>query len=66
MKKKIRNAQLGKWNFILVVGAKEKENSSVNIRTRDNAVLGEYSLEKLIEKFNFLKENYVLKSEENF
>ncbi|KRY14977.1 Threonine--tRNA ligase, cytoplasmic, partial [Trichinella patagoniensis] len=61
MKKKIRNAQLGKWNFILVVGAKEKENSSVNIRTRDNAVLGEYSLEKLIEKFNFLKENYILK-----
>ncbi|KRX17141.1 Threonine--tRNA ligase, cytoplasmic, partial [Trichinella nelsoni] len=62
MKKKIRNAQLGKWNFILVVGAKEKENSSVNIRTRDNAVLGEYSLEKLIEKFNFLKENYILKT----
>ncbi|KRY84377.1 Threonine--tRNA ligase, cytoplasmic, partial [Trichinella pseudospiralis] len=61
MKKKIRNAQLGKWNFILVVGAKEKENGSVNIRTRDNAVLGEYSLEKLIEKFNFLKENCVLK-----
>ncbi|KRZ91209.1 Threonine--tRNA ligase, cytoplasmic, partial [Trichinella sp. T8] len=61
MKKKIRNAQLGKWNFILVVGAKEKENNSVNIRTRDNAVLGEYSLEKLIEKFNFLKENYILK-----
>lgn len=44
MKKKIREAQLAQYNFILVVGEKEVADSSVNIRTRDNEVLGARSL----------------------
>ncbi|KRZ03993.1 Threonine--tRNA ligase, cytoplasmic [Trichinella zimbabwensis] len=51
MKKKIRNAQLGKWNFILVVGAKEKENGSVNIRTRDNAILSQFGTSAFDKRF---------------
>jgi threonyl-tRNA synthetase len=36
--KKIRNAQLDQFNFILVVGEKEADNGTVNVRTRDNKV----------------------------
>lgn len=38
MNKQVRNAQLAQFNFILVVGQKEKDNGSVNVRTRDNQV----------------------------
>lgn len=38
LNKQIRNAQLAQFNFILVIGAREKENGTVNVRTRDNAV----------------------------
>ncbi|MFC1728084.1 threonine--tRNA ligase [Nanoarchaeota archaeon] len=39
--KKVRDAELQKFNYILVVGDKEGENKSVNVRTRDNQVHGE-------------------------
>ncbi|ODM98921.1 Threonine--tRNA ligase, cytoplasmic, partial [Orchesella cincta] len=39
MNKKIRNGQLAQFNFILVVGDKEKAAGTVNVRTRDNKVL---------------------------
>jgi len=64
--KKVRNAQLAQYNFILVVGDKEKENRTVNVRTRDNKVHGEISIEGLIEKFNTFKESRGLKVEEHF
>lgn len=35
--KKIRNAEIGQWNFTLVVGTSEKEGRSVNVRNRDDA-----------------------------
>ena len=38
LNKKIRNAQLEQYNFIMVVGEKEAANGTVNIRTRDNKV----------------------------
>ncbi|KAK6051387.1 threonine--tRNA ligase, partial [Cooperia oncophora] len=38
LNKQIRNAQLAQFNFILVVGQKEVEHGTVNVRTRDNAV----------------------------
>lgn len=38
LNRKIRNAQLAQFNFILVVGPKEAQNGTVNVRTRDNAV----------------------------
>jgi threonyl-tRNA synthetase len=46
--KKVRNAQLDKVNYILVVGDKEVENETVNIRTRDGKVLGEKKVDELI------------------
>ncbi|CAG9833707.1 unnamed protein product [Diabrotica balteata] len=65
MNKKIRNAQLAQFNFILVVGEKERSSNTVNVRTRDNVVHGEYSLDTLVEKFNKFKENFI-KTENEF
>ncbi|KAL4808437.1 hypothetical protein BDV18DRAFT_135003 [Aspergillus unguis] len=36
LQKKIRTGQLAQYNFILVVGAEEKESRSLNIRNRDD------------------------------
>jgi threonyl-tRNA synthetase len=64
--KKVRNAQLAQYNFILVVGDKEIANNSVNVRTRDNKIHGECSLDQLIEKFKKFKETKILNAEEVF
>jgi len=64
MNKKVRNAQLAQYNYILVVGEKEKENRTVNVRTRDNKVHGELSIDDLLEKFRKLAKERTLKSEE--
>ncbi len=42
--KKIRNAQLMQYNYMLTVGDKEMENRTINLRTRDNVVHGELVL----------------------
>lgn len=60
MNKKIRNAQLDQFNYILVVGDKELNNNTVNVRTRDNVVHGEISVEQLLVKFKELKNSKVL------
>jgi threonyl-tRNA synthetase len=65
MNKKIRNAQLAQFNFILVVGDKEKASGTVNVRTRDNKVHGEVSIEELIQKFDRLSRDFV-KDEDTF
>lgn len=49
MQKKVREAQLAQYNYILVVGAQEKEENTVNVRTRDNVVHGMYKLPELLE-----------------
>jgi len=64
MNKKVRNAQLAQFNFIFVVGEKESTNKTVNVRTRDNKVHGEFSLEAVLDKFQELAEQRILKSEE--
>jgi threonyl-tRNA synthetase len=48
MNKKIREAQLDQVNYILVVGDKEMDANSVNVRTRDNDVKGEVKIDDLI------------------
>ncbi|KAK5648503.1 hypothetical protein RI129_003395 [Pyrocoelia pectoralis] len=58
--KKIRNAQQAQFNYILVVGEKEQANNSVNVRTRNNEIYGEISIDKLIDKFRYLKEKRVI------
>jgi len=50
LNKKIRTAQLDQYNFILVVGEREASSNTVNIRTRDNKVHGELSVEEFIAK----------------
>ncbi|NXD83473.1 SYTC2 ligase, partial [Halcyon senegalensis] len=66
LNKKIRNAQLAQYNFILVVGEKEKANNAVNVRTRDNKVHGEISVSSAIEKLKKLKSSFILNAEEEF
>lgn len=66
MNKKIRNAQLDQYNFILVVGEREKTSGTVNVRTRDNKVHGEFSVADVIERFSRLKREFVPDSEESF
>ncbi len=39
--KKVREGELDKVNYLLVIGDREVESRTVNVRTRDNAVLGE-------------------------
>jgi len=56
---KIRIAQSQNYNFILIVGKKEMESNSVNIRERDNKIpLGEKSLKDLIKMFKKLKKEF--------
>merc|ERR1712048_1543624 len=64
MNKKVRNAQLAQFNFIFVVGKKEKTNRTVNVRTRDNKVHGEFTIEAVLDKFQELADLRILKSEE--
>eukprot|EP01134_Creolimax_fragrantissima_P007839 CFRG7839T1 len=60
--KKIRNAQIAQYNFILVVGQTEIDNGTVNIRSRENIQLGELTVDDCIAK---LKANAAKYSKEN-
>ena len=51
-------------SFISVVGQNEVANRTVNVRTRDNKVHGEFTLEAVLDKFQELAEQRVLKSED--
>uniref|UniRef100_A0A2K5C927 threonine--tRNA ligase n=1 Tax=Aotus nancymaae TaxID=37293 RepID=A0A2K5C927_AOTNA len=66
LNKKIRNAQLAQYNFILVVGEKEKINNAVNVRTRDNRIHGEILVTSAIDKLKNLKKSRALTAEEDF
>uniref|UniRef100_A0A8C1QMZ6 threonine--tRNA ligase n=1 Tax=Cyprinus carpio TaxID=7962 RepID=A0A8C1QMZ6_CYPCA len=66
LNKKIRNAQLAQYNFILVVGEKEKSSDTVNVRTRDNKVHGERSLTDCMERLKELKASRSRNAEEEF
>ncbi|GAB4814792.1 hypothetical protein N2152v2_001838 [Parachlorella kessleri] len=48
MQKKVREAQLAQYNYILVVGEAEKEAGTVNVRTRDNHVHGMHKVEDVV------------------
>lgn len=66
LNKKIRNAQLEQVNFILVVGEKEQANGTVNVRTRDNKVHGEFTVDQVVKRFKELAESRELRAEEKF
>jgi threonyl-tRNA synthetase len=46
--KKVREAQLEQYNYILTVGDKEVEEKSVSVRTRDNVVHGQMDADALL------------------
>ena len=50
--------------FLSVVGEKERTNDTVNVRTRDNKVHGEYSIADVISKFEELAATRVINSED--
>jgi threonyl-tRNA synthetase len=52
--KKVRLAQLTQINYMLTVGDQEMQNQTINLRTRENAVLGEMQVDDLIS--SMLKE----------
>ncbi|KAI7870129.1 threonyl-tRNA synthetase [Spinellus fusiger] len=56
--KLIRQAQLERYNFILVVGQQEMDSATVNVRTREGKVLGAMSVEQVRTMFNTLTEQY--------
>ncbi|RYR06610.1 hypothetical protein Ahy_B05g073922 isoform E [Arachis hypogaea] len=50
--KKVREAQLAQYNYILVVGEQEAETGQVSVRIRDKADLTTMSIEGLLERFS--------------
>jgi threonyl-tRNA synthetase len=48
--KKVRDAEVKHINYILVVGDKEVKNNTVNVRTRDNEILGEKKITPFIKE----------------
>ncbi|XP_067134434.1 threonine--tRNA ligase 1, cytoplasmic isoform X2 [Centruroides vittatus] len=66
LNKKIRNAQLAQYNFIFVVGEQERTSGTVNVRTRDNKVHGEFQITEVIERFKKLQRERILNSEDSF
>ncbi len=50
MGKRIREAQLDKVNYVLVVGANEKEAGTVSLRARGGINLGAMSIDEMLEK----------------
>jgi threonyl-tRNA synthetase len=66
LNKKVRNAQLAHYNFILVVGEKEQTYNTVNVRTRDNKVHGEVSIDEMIKRFSILLKSKTNTAEDEF
>ncbi len=56
MQKKIREAQLAQYNYILVVGEAEAKKNTVNVRTRDNTIHREKALDQLLDEFRKLND----------
>ena len=50
----------------IVLGEREKAAGNVNVRTRDNKVLGERSIPQLLARFKELSESKSLNSEDTF
>jgi len=66
LNKKVRNAQLDNYNFILVIGEKEQQQHTVNVRTRDNKVHGEVHVDEVIRRFTQMAASKTNHSEEEF
>jgi threonyl-tRNA synthetase len=59
LNKKVREAEVNQYNFILVVGQQEVDSKGVNVRTRENEVQGNVPVEELVARFKDLSEKYL-------
>ena len=50
--KKVRDAEIQHFNYILVVGDREMQNKTINVRTRDNQILGEVKIDEFLKNIN--------------
>jgi threonyl-tRNA synthetase len=48
--KKVRDASIGRYPYMLVVGDREQENDGVSVRSRDDGELGEMALPEFAER----------------
>ena len=66
LNKKIRNAQLSRYNFQIILGEKERSNRTVNIRTRCGKQHGVHNLDWAISRFAELRRTRCINAEEVF
>ena len=57
---KIREAQLQKTPYMLVVGDKEVESNTVGVRSRKDGDIGQMNTEEFIQKIKYQEENYII------
>ena len=60
--KKVRLAQISHYNYILTIGDIEVEHKSMNVRTFDNVVHGEMTLDALLKELNLERSEKALVS----
>jgi threonyl-tRNA synthetase len=60
--KKVRTAQLLKYNYMLTIGDKEVENKTAALRTRDNVVHGEIDISDFLAKVEVERSSRALMS----
>ncbi|XP_013860157.1 probable threonine--tRNA ligase 2, cytoplasmic [Austrofundulus limnaeus] len=56
LNKKIRSATLAQYNYIFVVGDKERESGTVNVRTRGNKQVGMRPTEEVLASLKHLRD----------
>jgi threonyl-tRNA synthetase len=56
--KKVREAQVAQYNYILVIGQEEVNAKTVNVRTRDNVVHGVRTVPQLLDELKQLCKEY--------
>ncbi len=58
LKKKIRDAQIAQYNYILVVGEQEMNQQTVNVRARDGTTVGSMTIPELVQRFDHHVANF--------
>ncbi|KAF9195586.1 54S ribosomal protein L39, mitochondrial [Haplosporangium sp. Z 11] len=59
LNKMVRDAQVAQYNFILVIGEKERERGTVNVRTREGERLGEMTISEVLKLFKEREDQYL-------
>ncbi|GES89748.1 threonine--tRNA ligase, cytoplasmic isoform X2 [Rhizophagus clarus] len=59
LNKMIKTAQLSQYNFIILVGERERETQTINVRRRNGEILGNMAVDELLNHFNDLNNNHL-------